>query len=144
MVNKYTVHDTQIFDEQALLRASTLSVSSKRQSTIAKSLDCRFMDEGIFDSIVSKNNVINEIYLDLTPSQIIEFCDDTTKYREYLNKNSLCLDGGAPNVFFINLRLKSTDSIMAEHIIFLNNIMTKGPNDIYVMPSIQFDGVRRL
>ena len=143
MVNKYIVNDTQIYDEKTLMRASTLSVLSKRQSTIAKSLDRRFLDEGIFDTIVSNNNVINEVYLDLTPNQIIEFCDDPALYRAYLAKNSMFLDRGALNVFFVNLRMQSTDSIKAEHIIFLNDILTKGPNDIYVMPSIQFKKVGR-
>ena len=143
MVNKYTVNDTKIYDEQALMRASILSVSSKRQSTIAKSLDRRFMDETVFDTIVSNNNVINEVYLDFTLDQIIEFCDDPAKYKEYLRKNSMFLDGGALNVFCINLRMMPAERILTEHIVFLTNILTKGPNDIYVMPSIQFKGVGR-
>jgi len=143
MVNKYTVDDTDIYNEDALMRAATLSIPSKKQRTIAKSLDRRFMDLGVFNSIVSSNNVINEVYLDLTPGQIIEFCDEPTKYGDYLNKNSMFLNMGALNVFFINLRLQPTESIKAEHIVFLNNILTKGPNDIYVMPTVHFDGVDR-
>jgi len=138
MVNKYIVDDTKIYNEEALMRASTLSVSSKRQSTIAKSLDRRFMDEGVFNTIVSSNNIINEVYLDFTPSQIIDCIDHPEQYQTYLNKNSMYLDRGALNVFFINLRLSSPQKLLAEHIIFLNDILTKGPNDIYVMPSIQF------
>lgn len=139
MVNKYIVDDTKIYNEEALMRASTLSVSSKRQSTIAKSLDRRFMDEGVFDTIISNSNIINEVYLDFTPDQIINYIDHPDKYQTYLKKNSMYLDRGALNVFFINLRMLSVQKLNAKHIIFLNDILTQGPNDIYVMPSIQFD-----
>jgi|GEM_PF-2443408 len=146
MVFKYSVRDTQIFtdvddvDSKALMRTSTLSVPSKTQRNIAKSLDPRFANEEMFRALSSSNNLINETYLNLTLDKIIEFSDDNRKLKSYIKYHSPYLGMGALDVFFINLKVGPTEKIMTEHIIFLNDLLTKWKNDIYVMPVVQFEG----
>ncbi len=141
MVNKYNVKDTQTYEEQTFLRTSTLSVPDKRQHTIAKSLDKRFMDRNVFDSIVNSNNVINEIYLNFPIDKIVWYIDHPTDLRNYLYSNSKYLSGGAINILFVNVDMGHSTEISSEHIIFLNNLLTQNVNDIYVMPTLQFDGL---
>lgn len=150
MVSKYSVRDTQIFvdevdesDNKTLMRASTLSVPFKTQRTIAKSLDPRAMDMNILRSITSLNNVINETYLNLTIKKIDELSGSERRVESYLNSRSPYIGMGAIDVFFINLVVEPGEKIQAEHIVFLNDLLTRRSNDIYLMPVVQFKGLAR-
>ena len=142
MVNKYSINDTQVYDEEAFMRVATLSVNDKRQRTIAKSLDHRFVDRRVFNSITSSNNLINEIYLNMDLDHLRAFSDDTGLFDSYVNSYSSFLTAGALNVLFINLKV-GTNQLTSEDITCLNHILTWLKNDVYVMPTLQFDGIDR-
>ncbi|MBO4357803.1 MAG: hypothetical protein J5813_06545, partial [Candidatus Methanomethylophilaceae archaeon] len=142
MVNKYSVDDTQIYNEEAFMRVATLSVSDKKQKTIAKSLDHRWLDRKVFDSITSSNNVINEIYLNMDLDQLRALSNDDILFENYIRTNSSFINAGALNVLFINLKV-GAEMPDSDDITYLNHILTWGTNDIYLMPILQFNGVER-
>lgn len=143
MVNKYTVKDTKTFEEEAFMRVSTLTVSSKKQSSISKSLDRRFLDKKVFNSVMSSSGAINEIYLNMDLNQLRTMSNDDILFDRYMATNSSFLNTQAMNVFFVNLRVGSEDKISDEDIKDLNHILTWGINDIYLMPTVEYDGIDR-
>ena len=143
MVNKYTVKDTKTFEEEAFMRVSTLTVSSKKQSSISKSLDRRFLDKKVFNSVMSSSGAINEIYLNMDLNQLRTMSNDDILFDRYMATNSSFLNTQAMNVFFVNLRVGSEDKISDEDIKDLNQIFTWGTNDIYLMPTVEYDGIDR-
>lgn len=150
MVSKYSVRDTQMFvddngdsKDNVMMRASTLSVPFKTQNTIVKALDPRFVDSELFRSITSSNNAINENYLNLTLKKINELSGSERRLGSHLRGRSPYLGMGAIDVFFINLIVEPGEKIQAEHIVFLNDLLTKRFNDIYLMPVVQFKGLDR-
>lgn len=143
MVNKYSVQDTETYEDEAFMRVSTLSVSGKKQSSIAKSMDRRFLDKKVFNTVMSSSGAINEIYLNMDLNQLRAISNDDELFDRYMSTNSSFLNTQALNIFFVNLSVGANVEITDEDIKDLNHILTWGTNDLYLMPTIEYDGIDR-
>ena len=130
MVNKYSVQDTETYEDEAFMRVSTLSVSGKKQNSIAKSMDRRFLDKKVFNTVMSSSGAINEIYLNMDLNQLRAISNDDELFDRYMSTNSSFLNTQALNIFFVNLSVGANVEITDEDIKDLNHILTWGTNDL--------------
>ncbi len=143
MVNKYRIHDTHIFDDEVFMRSTTLSVSAKKQTTIGKSLDKRYIDKKIVSRLVTPtNNLINEIYLNMDLKTLREIDSDDDARAKYIRNNASFLNSSGLNVFFVNIDVND-EMPNKEDVNYLNLLLTWGLNDLYVMPTLTFNGIDR-
>ena len=142
MVNNYRVHDTQIFDDEVFMRSSTLTCGLKKQDVIGKAVEKRLLDSKIVNNQppVTKNG-INEIFSDMTLQELRSIDDDDHALSNFIHAKSSFLKESYLNVIFINLEVTAVDEILQRDYDALNNILTWGNNDLYVMPTISYEGV---
>lgn len=142
MVNNYRVHDTEIYDDEVFMRSSTLTCGSKKQDVIGKAVEKRLLDSKIVNNqSPAMKNVINEIFSDMTLQELRSIDDDDHALSNFIRAKSSFLTGSFLNVIFINLEVAAGDVILQRDYDALNNILTWGKNDLYVMPTISYEGV---
>ncbi|MBR6910432.1 MAG: hypothetical protein IKN41_01070 [Candidatus Methanomethylophilaceae archaeon] len=141
MVKDYEIqgiHTIANKEETSIVRNLTLKVGSNKSLTkMSRCLD-RSTDKKTLDI---SGPILNECYIPLTLDKIRELDRDKEALDYYILSRAKYLDSGNINVLSIRLVLKPQEKIEKKDYEFINSLLTWSRNDIYLVPTLEFDGV---
>ena len=139
MVDNYRVSDVHIFEGEVFMRAATLSASEKSQKNIGRAVD-RSIDKKVYNRHIPRlGNYINESYINIDIENLRQIDNDDVKRASFIGNNTKFLDKNLLNIFFIKLIIRSNEQIKESDLEYLNQMLMWEMNDIYVMPTLEFD-----
>ena len=144
MVGKYHISNVSIVEgspDYSAPRNVTLEANGRTLDHLSKCV------ERTTDTQTLKNTcdgrVLNECYIDLSLNKLRELDSDRNAQDRYILSRSKFLDRNLINVLMIKLRIEGDQKLCDADYEYLNSLLSWSRNDIYVMPLLEFDDIKR-
>lgn len=144
MVSKYQISDVSLVEGSPMYsmpRNVTLKANGHSLDHFSKCVE-RTTDIQTLNN-TSGGKVLNECYIDLTLNKLRELDSDRYAQDQYILSRSKFLDKGLINVLMVKLRIEGDQKLCEADYEYLNSLLAWSRNDIYVMPILEFDDVKR-
>jgi hypothetical protein len=133
MVSNYNIGEPRRVDGALRFTVSPLSVIEKNYET----LNVAYSNK-IPVSCMPKTG-IQEIFLNLDLDKLRAIDGDDDGQKQYLRKKTFALETDRVNIFIMRLTLKAGDTLEAQDIEYIHDILAHPYNDILIPPVIEWD-----
>lgn len=144
MVNKYSISNVSIVEgspEFSAPRNVTLEANGHRLDHLSKCTE-RTTDEQTLNNTLD-GKVLNECYIDLSLNKLRELDSDRYAQDQYILSRSKFLNKNLINVLMVKLRIEGNQKLCEADYEYLNSLLSWSRNDIYIMPILEFDDIKR-